>query len=103
MLSLVPIYSSKSCSSQREATTLSTTARIHQLGRVLLLFTSLLLLVMFFSAPALATVVTCNSGTLTSADATTDLEVTGPCEVPAGTYVFHSVNIYSTNPGATPG
>ncbi|MFZ1886461.1 MAG: G8 domain-containing protein [Candidatus Binataceae bacterium] len=67
------------------------------------MFTSLLLVMMFFSGPALASVVTCNSGTLTSGDATTDLQVTGPCEVTGGTYVFHSVNIYSTNPGVTPG
>jgi hypothetical protein len=82
---------------------LPATSRIHQPGRILPLFTSLLLVMMFFSGPALATVVTCNSGTLTSGDATTDLQVTGPCEVTGGTYVFHSVNIYSTNPGVTPG
>ncbi len=82
---------------------MTATSRIHQPGRILPLFASLLLVMMIFSGRALATVATCNGGTLTSGDATTDLQVTGPCEVPAGTYVFHSVNIYSTNPGVTPG
>jgi hypothetical protein len=80
-----------------------TTSRIHQLARISLVFSSLLLLVMIFSGRALATPITCNGGTLTSGDATTDLQVTGPCEVTAGTYIFHSVNIYSTNPGVTLG
>ena len=32
---------------------------------------------------------------LQNGDATTDLEVTGPCEVKAGTYTFRNVNIYN--------
>jgi hypothetical protein len=48
------------------------------------------------STPALATVVTCDDGAgehLPAGDATTDLLVTGPCEVKAGLYTFHNVNI----------
>ncbi len=77
------------------------TSRIHKPGRLAFLFASLLLLVTIFSGRALA--MTCNGGKLTSGDATTDLQVTGPCEVTAGTYTFHNVNIYSTDPGVTPG
>ena len=79
------------------------TSRIHQPGRVSLLFASLMLLLMIFSGRAQAAAVPCNGGTAPQGDATTDLQVTGPCEVPAGNYVFHNVNIYSTNPGVTPG
>ncbi len=79
------------------------TSGIHKPGRLAVLFASLMLLVMLSSGRARATVMTCNGGTLTSGDATTDLQVTGPCEVPAGIYTFHNVNIFSTNPGVTPG
>jgi cell migration-inducing and hyaluronan-binding protein len=78
------------------------TSRIHKPGRLAFLFASLLLLVMICSGRAWATVATCNGGTVPSGDPTTDLQVTGPCEVPAGTYTFHNVNIYSTTPGVAP-
>ena len=40
----------------------------------------------------------CDDGkgmTLPVGDATTDLQVTGPCEVKAGPHTFHNVNIYA--------
>jgi hypothetical protein len=40
---------------------------------------------------------------LPAGNATTDLEVTGPCEVKAGTYTFRSVNIYRKAGAATRG
>jgi hypothetical protein len=66
---------------------------------------SLLLFVMIFSGRALAATVPCDDTKghhLPTGDATTDLAVTGPCEVVAGAYTFHSVNIY-TLPSAMSG
>jgi hypothetical protein len=57
---------------------------------------------MLLPGRGLASAKTCNDTAgmpLTDGDATTDLEVTGPCEVKAGTYTYRSVNIY-TKPGA---
>ncbi|HKV53835.1 MAG TPA: G8 domain-containing protein [Candidatus Binataceae bacterium] len=56
-----------------------------------------ILLAAMISAPAQAA--TCGGTTgapqiLTTGDQTTDLDVTGPCEVRAGNYTFHNVNIY---------
>lgn len=50
---------------------------------------------------------TCSSGTLTPVkmppigSAFTDLEVTTTCKVPAGTYYYRNVNIYSTKKGTS--
>ena len=41
---------------------------------------------------------TCTSGPIPLGSATTDLVVTGPCTIPAGTYTFQNVNIYATDP-----
>jgi cell migration-inducing and hyaluronan-binding protein len=46
----------------------------------------------------LAATTTCTGGAITSGDASTDLQVTGPCTVAAGTYIFHNVNIYAKDP-----
>jgi hypothetical protein len=46
----------------------------------------------------LAFCATCTKGNIPSGDAATDLLVTGPCTVPAGTYTFQNVNIYATDP-----
>jgi hypothetical protein len=40
---------------------------------------------------------------LTTGDQTTDLDVTGPCEVRAGNYTFHNVNVYKKAGSETPG
>lgn len=67
------------------------------------------MLFVLFASPAMATVVTCNDTAdmplmpnEMSAGATTDLQVTGPCEVkgsasvPSLTYYFHNVNIFTS-------
>jgi cell migration-inducing and hyaluronan-binding protein len=53
---------------------------------------------------AAITIATCDgvANPLPAGNATTDLEVTGPCEVKAGTYTFRNVNIYR-KAGATAG
>jgi len=53
---------------------------------------------MLVAGRAFCSTTTCTSGNIPSGDATTDLAVTGPCTVPAGTYTFHNVNIYATDP-----
>src|SRR6266849_5716551 len=55
--------------------------------------------------PTRAFAATCNDTageTLPAGNSTTDLEVTGPCEVKAGSYIFCNVNIYKKS-GATAG
>ena len=63
---------------------------------------------MIFSGRTLATAAICNDSTKDhlaniTGGPTVDLQVTGPCEVKAGPYTFHNVNIYSTNPNVIPG
>src|ERR1700691_2718889 len=67
-------------------------------------FLSFALVILLLPARALA--VTCDDTagkTLTAGSETTDLEVTGPCEVKAGTYTFHQVNIYQKADAAVGG
>src|SRR5713101_455975 len=75
------------------------------------LYLSLLLLIgislLFAGAllPARGFAATCDDTAgeaLPAGNSTTDLEVTGPCEVKAGTYTFRNVNIYKKS-GATTG
>ncbi len=76
-----------------------TPARIERFNKLSLFFLALLLVAMLFTERAIAATVTCNDSsgnTLPSGDAATDLLVTGPCEVKAGTYTFHNVNIIKT-------
>ncbi len=92
-----------------------TPTRIELTKKLSLLFLAFLLVAMLFTVRAMATTVTCdddNDKPLVANDAasgmTTDLEVTGPCEVkgsaslPSLKYYFHSVNIY-TAPSAASG
>src|SRR5262249_54489035 len=58
-----------------------------------------LLIVLAIPRLAVAAETTCNDSTgmhLPAGDAATDLMVTGPCEVKAGTYTFHNVNVVKT-------
>ncbi len=70
------------------------------------LFVGALLPVRGFAAtPTLTPAATCNDTTgnpLPAGDQNTDLVVTGPCRVKAGTYTFHNVNIFM-NSGALQG
>src|ERR1700722_13915133 len=59
----------------------------------------------WFRPTVTETVDTCPSGTLTPMGmpplgTPMDLEVTGPCKVPAGNYYYRNVNIYSTKMGS---
>ncbi len=79
--------------------------KAHACGLLPLLSLSLLFVGMLLPVRGLASSKTCNDTAgmpLTDGDATTDLEVTGPCEVKAGTYTYRNVNIYK-KPGATTG
>jgi cell migration-inducing and hyaluronan-binding protein len=67
-----------------------------------LLTLAVLLSGVLLAGRGLAATVTCddnNNQHLPAGDASTDLLVTGPCEVKAGTdFTFHNVNIYSADP-----
>ncbi len=73
----------------------SKTRRAATLAHRALVLTALLLGI---GGRAFCSTATCTSGNIQSGDATTDLVVTGPCTVPAGTYTFHNVSIYATDP-----
>ncbi len=69
-------------------------------GLLSLLSMAVLLVGLLAAGRGLAAAATCTGGAITSGDASTDLQVTGPCTVPAGTFTFHNVNIYATDPSA---
>jgi hypothetical protein len=70
------------------------------LGLVSLLSLAVSFAAVLFAGRAFSATVTCTGGAVVSGDASTDLAVTGPCTVAAGTYTFHNVNIYATDPAA---
>jgi cell migration-inducing and hyaluronan-binding protein len=76
-------------------------SRLRLIG-VSVLLIGLLLPIRGFAA---ITIATCDGAAhpLPAGNATTDLEVTGPCEVKAGTYTFRNVNIYRKAGAATGG
>src|ERR1700730_7972091 len=77
-----------------------------RLSRFLLLSISMSLLFVGAFLPVRWFAATCDDNiaweTLPAGNSTTDLEVTGPCKVKAGTYTFRNVNIYKKS-GATSG
>src|SRR5271155_1891887 len=87
---------------------MSTAPRIERSNKLSLFCLTLLLVAILFTGQAMAATVTCDDSNgkpllpndMTSG-MTTDLQVTGPCEVkgsasePSLTYYFHSVNIYT--------
>jgi cell migration-inducing and hyaluronan-binding protein len=68
------------------------------LGLHSLLGMAILLVGMLAAGRGIAAATTCTSGPIPNGDASTDLLVTGPCTVSGGTYTFHNVNIYATDP-----
>jgi cell migration-inducing and hyaluronan-binding protein len=68
------------------------------LGLVSLLSLAVLLMGLVLAGSAYSATVTCTTGAIPNGNSTTDLVVTGPCTVAAGTYTFHNVNIYAADP-----
>jgi cell migration-inducing and hyaluronan-binding protein len=74
--------------------------------RFLLSFALYLLFVCAIFLPGRGLAAVCNDDNmqyLPAGSATTDLEVTGPCDVKAGTYTFRNVNIYTPSDQMTGG
>src|SRR5260370_12940089 len=94
---------------------MSSPSLVEHSSKISLFFLALLLVAMLFTGHAMATTLTCDDSkgkpllpNDVASGMTTDLEVTGPCEVkgsaslPSLTYSFHSVFIY-TAPSAASG
>ncbi|HZP44207.1 MAG TPA: G8 domain-containing protein [Candidatus Binataceae bacterium] len=75
---------------------MSVESRSSRAGTLIWVALTALAVLLIMPRPVMAA--TCNDAVgehLISGNATTDLEVTGPCEVKAGTYTFHNINIFS--------